>query len=41
MKELDKQKVYEELLEMKKTLIPTVSQKLRIQHLQQLLDKDE
>lgn len=36
---LSKEKIYEELLELKMNPQPTVSQKLRIQHLQQLLDK--
>ena len=37
--ELDKEKVYEELFNLKQNPTPTVTQKLRIQHLQQLLDK--
>jgi hypothetical protein len=38
MEQLDKQKIFEELLELKQNPTPTVTQKLRIQHLQQLLD---
>ena len=40
MKEqLDKKRIFEELLKLKQEPCPSVSQKLRIQHLQQLLDK--
>ena len=38
MEQLSKEKVYKELLELKQNPTPTVTQKLRIQHLQQLLD---
>jgi len=38
MRELDTQKVYRELWELKQNPVPTIAQKLRIQHLQQLLD---
>ena len=40
MKEqLNQQKIFEELRELKQNPTPSVTQKLRIQHLQQLLDK--
>ena len=35
---LDQQKIFEELYVLKQNPTPTVTQKLRIQHLQQLLD---